>query len=121
MASSKRGKIVGKKFDAAKLRWDLVPWRAMKEIVKVLMHGAKIYGEHNWKQVDQAPRRYWAASMRHAIEHWLGQEKDEDTALSPLAHQAVDILFLLEAKLAEKKKRVRGPSSGRILAMKRKK
>ena len=58
----------GKKYDNGKLRWDLLPTNVIKEVIKVLMHGARKYGDFNWDKTVNEPNgtaRYYAAAMRH--------------------------------------------------------
>jgi len=86
----------GRKDDDQKLRWDLLPTKAVEEVVKVLTFGAKKYGSHNWKKVAEPERRYYAAAFRHLVAWNQGEKKDSDTGLSPLAHAACCILFLLD-------------------------
>jgi len=84
----------GVKFDEGKLRYDLVPWDAMDEIVKVLTLGAKKYEDRNWeKGMDWG--RCIGATFRHVKEWAMGNSRDDETGLSHLAHAGCDILFLL--------------------------
>lgn len=89
-------RVSGRKDDAGKLRWDLVPWDAMRSVVRVLEHGADKYGEHNWRNVQNARTRYFAAGMRHLLDWWGGEERDPDSGESHLAHAVCCALFLLD-------------------------
>ncbi|HKE56465.1 MAG TPA: dATP/dGTP diphosphohydrolase domain-containing protein [Pyrinomonadaceae bacterium] len=40
----------GVKKDLGKLRWSLLPWDALEEVVKVLMFGASKYADRNWEK-----------------------------------------------------------------------
>ena len=86
---------LGRKDDAGKLRWDLLPVGPVREVVRVLMHGADRYGEGNWRHVPEARRRYYAAALRHVTTWFDGDRDDPDTGLSHLAHAACCLLFLL--------------------------
>lgn len=55
----------GEKFDTKKTRYDLIPVKALEEVAKVLTHGADKYSDNNWRQVEDAHKRYTAAAMRH--------------------------------------------------------
>ncbi|MBO4622272.1 MAG: hypothetical protein J5691_00070 [Bacilli bacterium] len=68
----------GKKWDGGKLRWDLVPWEAFEQVVERFTHGAIKYGPNNWKEVDDAEDRYFAALMRHLVAHRKGELYDPD-------------------------------------------
>jgi hypothetical protein len=85
----------GRKFDAGKLDWTLVPFQGLEEIVQVLMFGAQKYDRHNWRYVPDAEQRYSAAAFRHMTAHLAGETTDHETGLSHLAHAGCCILFLL--------------------------
>jgi len=88
----------GIKFDQEKLKYSLLPWDAVKEVVKVLMIGARKYSASNWVVVPGASGgtgRYANAAMRHLVSYMSGEKNDPETKLSHLAHCACCILFLL--------------------------
>lgn len=84
----------GKKFDQDKLRWDLFPFDAAEEIVKVLMFGAQKYNDWNWSKGIKF-NRLFAAIMRHIWAWWRGETNDPETGLNHLAHVGCCIVFLL--------------------------
>ena len=92
---------VGIKHDQEKDRWDLLPWQATQQIVKVLTYGAQKYTPDNWKQVRDSRIRYFAASMRHIVAWFLGERLDPESGLSHLAHAGCCILFLLEREISD--------------------
>lgn len=85
---------IGVKADNGKLRWTLLPWKPLSEIVEVLMFGANKYpSADNWKHV--APERYKDALLRH-ITSWLdGERSDKESGKHHLAHAGCCLLFLL--------------------------
>ena len=87
----------GIKFDNSneKLRWLLVPWAALQEIVKVLQAGAVKYLPDNWMRVPNAIERYREALLRHVIADANGELIDKDYGLLHLAHAGCCILFLI--------------------------
>jgi hypothetical protein len=85
----------GRKDDAGKLRWSLVPWPALRQVVRVLEHGARKYGEENWRELDDGPRRYWDAAARHMIAWADGETHDPESGINHLAHAACSMLFIL--------------------------
>lgn len=85
----------GRKFDAGKLDYTLVPFEALDEIVKVLMFGAQKYERENWRHVDNAMQRYAAAAFRHLTAYSKGEANDPETGVSHLAHAGCCILFML--------------------------
>ena len=83
------------KHDADRARWDLLPWSAAREIVRVLQFGAAKYGDDNWRHVTDARRRYFSAAIRHLAAWWDGEKRDPESGLPHLAHAGASILFLL--------------------------
>jgi len=88
-------KAAGKKADAGKLPWHLLPLGPMRETVEVLQHGAAKYGSENWKHVLNARDRYYDAAMRHLTTWYDGQARDDESGRSHLAHAMCCLLFLL--------------------------
>ena len=88
----------GMKFDTNKPAFDLLPDDALAEIQKVLDFGAKKYAARNWEKGLEW-RRVWNATMRHLWAWVRREDKDPETGLSPLAHAACEILFLLAFEL----------------------
>ncbi|OGS40492.1 MAG: hypothetical protein A3K77_00675 [Euryarchaeota archaeon RBG_13_31_8] len=66
-----------KKDDQNKLRYDLVPAIAYKELVNVYTIGAKKYGDRNWEK-GLSWSRCIAALERHWYDWKEGKEKDHD-------------------------------------------
>lgn len=87
----------GFKDDLGKDDWSLLPWEAVKQVVRVFMVGAAQpgYTRFGWKTVTDHRTRYANAAMRHLTDYMQGQRKDPKTGLHPLAHCACDILILL--------------------------
>lgn len=85
----------GTKHDEGKLRWDLVPWDAFEEVVRVYTHGADKYGDNNWMGLEDAENRYFAALMRHLVAWRNGENIDPDSGLKHLAQVAWNALALL--------------------------
>lgn len=85
----------GRKDDAGKPRWSLVPEQAMEDVVKVLTYGARKYGDDNWREVDDGPRRYYDAAMRHLMAYRQGAWTDDESGLPHLAHAVASLLFIM--------------------------
>src|SRR5216684_2007576 len=92
----------GVKFDSEKLRWDLLPFLALEDIVKVLDYGAKKYGPHNWQLVENWKPRYVSELLRHIAAYMIGEHDDKDSGLSHLAHAACNLLFLIMKEAKDK-------------------
>ena len=85
------------KDDGGKLRWSLLPFELMEDVIKVLMNGAKKYGDDNWKKCDDT-KRYVDALMRHVTAYTKGQKNDTGKGgdgLPHLAHAICNCLFLM--------------------------
>ena len=85
----------GRKDDAGKPRWSLIPDRAMEDVVKVLTYGARKYGDDNWREVEDGPRRYYDAAMRHLMAYRQGHWTDDESGLPHLAHAMASLLFIM--------------------------
>ena len=85
----------GLKYDAGKLRYDLVPPAAIKAIADVLTYGADKYAPNSWQTVSNGETRYTAAMMRHFEAYREGEELDPETGKSHLSHCLCNLAFLL--------------------------
>lgn len=92
---NKNNKNKGKKFDINKLRWDLLPYEAIEEVVKGLTYGADKYGDNNWKDVENGIERYFAALMRHLVAWRTGELIDTDSGLPHLSIAACNITMII--------------------------
>lgn len=96
---------VGLKYDDGKLMYDLLPPKAIEEVVKVLTYGAKKYAPNNWKKVDEWRSRYIAALMRHFEKYRQGEMINVETHEGKpheqyhLANVICCAIFLLEQEL----------------------
>jgi hypothetical protein len=84
----------GTKFDTGKLRWDLLPPDAMKELVTVLTKGAEKYADRNWEKGMQWGR-IKAALERHINAWELGERNDPEFGTHHLAHAMWCAMVLL--------------------------
>ena len=84
----------GKKFDAGKARWDLLPMDALAEIVAVYTYGARKYDDQNWRK-GISYSRIIGAILRHFTSFCLREEKDPESGLPHLAHAGWGILTLI--------------------------
>ena len=89
----------GVKYDSDKLDWNLLPLDSIDDILKVLMFGSKKYAPDNWKKVQDANNRYYAAAMRHLSAWRRGELNDSETGISHLSHAGCCLLFLISLEL----------------------
>jgi hypothetical protein len=86
----------GRKFDGGKPQYGLLPPLALEETAKVLTFGAQKYEPDNWKFVPDSKRRYFDALQRHLWQWKGGEQNDQETGLSHLAHAMCCLMFLYE-------------------------
>lgn len=85
----------GRKDDCNKARWDLLPWKQIKNVVDVLTFGARKYADNNWQKVEKPRERYFAAFQRHISDWWGGEKNDPESGLPHLAHAVCCLIFLM--------------------------
>ena len=91
------------KNDKGKTRVDLIEPEFIEGLGQVMEHGLKIYKKENsWKEVQGKKNRYYAAALRHLLNHRKGKE-DADSNLSPLLHVAANCMFLYWLECKESK------------------
>lgn len=91
-------KPLGIKYDSEKLKWDLLPYDVLEEVVKVFMYGIKKYERDNWKYVRDFQSRYINALQRH-LSHYVQGSRTDDSGLPIMAHIISNAIFLLWAEL----------------------
>lgn len=84
----------GVKFDAGKIRTDLVPVEGIEAVAVILGVGARKYEARNWEKGMDWSRPYGAA-LRHLFAWWRGEQVDPDTGHSHLWHAATNLFFLV--------------------------
>ncbi len=78
-----------------KLRWDLMPFQALDEVVRVFQNGAEKYSDWGWLKEPNPQQTYFAAAMRHLSQYGQGLRQDPDSGLHPMAHVVADALIVL--------------------------
>lgn len=87
--------MIGRKKDAMKLRYDLIPFRELESVVRVLTFGAQKYDDDNWKRLPNLRTRYLAACLRHVCSWAQGERYDSESGESHLAHAICCLLFCM--------------------------
>lgn len=82
------------KKDHGKDPWHLLPYDALRGIVKVLAFGATKYRERGWEE-GMAYSRCYSAAIRHLTSWWNKEGVDNDTGYSHLWHAGCCVLFLI--------------------------
>lgn len=90
----------GKKADAGKLKYNLVPPLALAAMTEVLTFGdVKYEGHENWRNVPDGIERYKSALMRHFEAYRAGEERDEESGCHHLACVMANAAFLYELEV----------------------
>lgn len=102
VAPTTRGLPVGRKDDSGKpdlaSLFKYIPSATIDAVSKVLVDGAKHYGERNWEGNGLSEDRLVGASLRHFHAHQQGQVNDASGSLH-LAHAAASTLMALSKRL----------------------
>lgn len=88
----------GRKDDSQKDPWQLLPWDALRGIVKVLAFGANKYDARNWEKGMEWDR-VWRAAIEHLTEWFQHGKPDPETGYSHLWHAGCCVLFLIAYEL----------------------
>ena len=83
------------KLDAGKPPLGLLSTTALTKIAEVMAIGAEKYAAHRWRS-GMEWQRLLNAALRHLLAYNDGQDTDEETGLSHLAHLGCCVIFLLE-------------------------
>jgi len=92
-------KTKGIKYDGDKPDYSLIPPYALEETVKVLTYGSVKYSRDNWRLLDDAKNRYFAAAQRHMWALQRGETHDPESGLHHAAHAACCMLFYYELQI----------------------
>lgn len=84
----------GMKHDSGKPRVDLLSPHFLLGTAQVLDFGAKKYEPYNWAKGIMYSRVY-AATLRHLLAFWSGEECDEESGIHHLLHASCCIMFLV--------------------------
>jgi hypothetical protein len=84
------------KFDSEKVRLDLLPVLPLMAVARVFQLGAQKYGEYNYAEGDGlSASRLYAAALRHLFAWWGGEDSDNESGESHLAHAVCCILMMM--------------------------
>ena len=89
------GTTPGHKHDGGKIPLQLIPTSALNKVGAVLGFGAQKYSKDAWRAgMDWS--RLTGAALRHLTAFNGGEDQDDESGMSHLAHAACCIMFLLE-------------------------
>ena len=95
----------GVKLDKGKNRMSLVFngfSHALWQVAEVGTFGANKYTDNGWQSVENPQERYTNALLRHLFKFYNGEQIDEESGLSHLAHLAWNALAILELNKNER-------------------
>lgn len=82
-----------KRASGDKIRWDLMPIAPMRDTAMIWTFGAAKYGSRNWEQGFDWSGPY--ASLQRHLQAWFaGEDFDQESGMSHLAHAACNIQML---------------------------
>ena len=88
-----KNKIHASRDNNGKLRWGLVDFNSLEELVMVLEFGAKKYDENNWKKglltIDICE-----SMLRHIFAYLSGENRDKESGISHIGHILCNAMFL---------------------------
>jgi hypothetical protein len=87
--------VKGMKFNKGKLRWTILPFEAVKEVLKILEYGAIKYDVDNWRNFEDTPEELIDALFRHMVDYLLGERDDRESGMNHLTHAATNALMLV--------------------------
>jgi hypothetical protein len=91
----------GVKYDGEKARFDLIPPGPLEALADIYTYGAGKYEDRNWEKGIKWGRVF-GAIMRHLWAFWRGEDVDEESGRSHLAHAAWGCFALLEYSKTQK-------------------
>jgi len=85
----------GLKHDSTKPDYSLLDYTFIEDLIRVLTHGATIYGRNNWQNFtpEDIPR-FASAIMRHTAAILKGEHTDPDSHLLHAVHIAAEAMFI---------------------------
>lgn len=87
------------RFNAGKIRYDLIPPEFIREVAEVFTFGAKKYKPNNWKGFTPEQQEEIKGSLlRHIYAYLEGEENDSESGLSHLAHAGCNLAFMIYFK-----------------------
>lgn len=89
------GKETAARFDSGKLRYDLIPPKALNELVLVYTYGCFKYDPDNWWK-GMSWRKVIGPMLRHIFKWIRGEKYDSESGLHHLAHAAWNAIALFE-------------------------
>jgi len=79
----------------------LIPPRVLREVARVMEHGASKYGAYNWREQEIQASQYISANGRHTGTWWEGEDIDPDSGLNHIYHAIATLIILADTIVGE--------------------
>jgi len=89
-----------KRYDAGKVRWDLIPYDTLEKVAEVFTHGASKYKDENWR-AGMSYNRMYGPMFRHLSKSKRGEDLDKDSGCFHLAQVAWGCLCLMHYQITK--------------------
>jgi hypothetical protein len=90
------------RYNKGKLKWSLVDYSCLEDLVRVMEFGATKYGRNNWtKGLKQ--EEVIESLLRHTYAILRGEMIDPESGISHVGHIQANAMFLGHKKLGHKK------------------
>jgi hypothetical protein len=92
------------KYDAGKMRLDLVPASGVMAAADVFGYGAQKYYANSWRSGEMVTwSRTYGSIQRHLLSFWSGENIDPESGKSHLSHAITQLMILIEHQNINKK------------------
>ncbi len=81
------------RYNTDKLKWSLVDFKSLEDMVKVLEFGAEKYSADNWKK-GLPTKEICESLLRHTFAFMNGEDVDSDSKQSHIGHIMCNAMFL---------------------------
>jgi hypothetical protein len=81
------------RYNDSKLKWSLVDFDSLEEMVKVLEFGIEKYEIDNWK-LGMPTLEICESMLRHLFAYMRGENSDSESGLSHIGHIMCNAMFL---------------------------
>ena len=89
----------GLRYNAGKLRYDLLPVDAIRELTKVMTMGAEKYEARNWEKGFKWMEDCFGSLQRHAQAFAGGEDRDAESGQLHMAHVMWNAMALVAFQL----------------------
>ncbi len=85
--------IFADRYNKGKIKWSLVDFESLEDMVRVLEFGAKKYAPNNWKK-GLHTTEIIDSLLRHLFAYQRGEENDQESGISHIGHVLCNAMFL---------------------------